>query len=965
LAARTVAVPPLTADEMEQAIRTPAERADVSLDHGVVAEMIADVAHQPGALPLLQYSLTEMFDRREHDHITVADYEAVGRIAGALSSRADRIVDEADGTERRAIRQVLLRLVTLGEGREDTRRRVPLRELDRLGIDQEALTRVLDTFGRHRIMTFDRDPASREPTVEIAHEALLAAWARLRTWIDGAREDLRRERRLADATAAWLAEGRDPSFLMRGARLERTEDWLSTTDVGVGHDELAFVRASAEQRDREAAAERERAQREVRNEARARTRLRALVAVFAIAAVVAGSLTLVATDQRGRASTAAVVAQARELASAANASLEDDPELAVLLAAEAVERSRAATGEPDVEATQALHRAILASRIVATVPDVRGPIATSPDGTIAAQREAGAIVLFDGSGSPISTIDAHGGEITSMAFSPDGRRLVTTGTDGRLRVWDPSNGTLDWERRGAGEAWGATLDARGALVTARWPAAGVVVVSDAATGRPIRTLRGLDESSLVAISPDGGRIALSVGENRGVVFGRIISLRGTGGGVRFDAPPWQGINGPLDWSPDGRFLSGSSYVWDATTGERIHTVWNHDGLVGSSDWSPDAGRLVTGGWDGVTNIWSFEPELRPSLTLTARDIGVVAVTFTPDGDRVITASDAVRIWDVRPLGNAERASLALPTTFDGQIAFTPDGALIVNHDGGEGLLRWTIDEPGGVPVSSTRVAPSTAFDVNPVDGSIVQSNDDGTHSVLGEDGARRSTIETGPIEWAADGEHLAATPGTRTVALVEPDGTEVWRMQLPIDVGVLEVGTDGLIAVSGKDADPAPMTLILDAEGSIVATLPSHAIGLRFGAPGRIATIDERTQITEWDIASGRPVHTYPEDGPFAFSPDGITMAVMRGDAVRLYDTTTHEVVLELPSPDDTPGTEFCFADQLAFDPSGTLLAVRSCDGVRVWSLDIDDLLTIAAANVTRTLTDEECRRYLHTDGCT
>ena len=79
------------------------------------------------------------------------------------------------------------RLVTLGEGAEDTRRRVKRSGLDALEVDTQAIDRVLDTYGRHRLLTFDREPATREPTVEIAHEALLGAWDRLRTWIDDAR----------------------------------------------------------------------------------------------------------------------------------------------------------------------------------------------------------------------------------------------------------------------------------------------------------------------------------------------------------------------------------------------------------------------------------------------------------------------------------------------------------------------------------------------------------------------------------------------------------------------------------------------------------------------------------------------------------------------------------------------------------------------------------------------------------
>ena len=102
LAERTEAVPPLTPDELEQAIRGPAERVGARLETGLVAGMIADVAHQPGALPLLQYALTELFERRDEDRLTLAAYQELGGVAGALSARAERIYEAADQRGRRA-----------------------------------------------------------------------------------------------------------------------------------------------------------------------------------------------------------------------------------------------------------------------------------------------------------------------------------------------------------------------------------------------------------------------------------------------------------------------------------------------------------------------------------------------------------------------------------------------------------------------------------------------------------------------------------------------------------------------------------------------------------------------------------------------------------------------------------------------------------------------------------------------
>ena len=260
-------------------------------------------------------------------------------------------------------------MVTLGEGRQDTRRRVARSELDALDVEQEAIDSVVDTFGRHRLLTFDREPSTREPTVEIAHEALLGAWGRLRTWIDDAREDLRQERGLARAAAEWRGSDGDPSFLLRGARLEQLETWAATTDLAIGRPERAYLKASVDQRDREREEEERRREHEARIERRSARRLRGLVAVFAAAALIAGSLTVVADEpERAGREREARIATARELAAAAVANLEVDPELSVLLAIEAVETTRSADGTVLREAEEALHRAVVASRLDLEVP---------------------------------------------------------------------------------------------------------------------------------------------------------------------------------------------------------------------------------------------------------------------------------------------------------------------------------------------------------------------------------------------------------------------------------------------------------------------------------------------------------------------------------------------------------------------------------------------------------------------
>src|SRR4029453_9769040 len=194
-------------------------------------------------LPLLQYALTELFEARRGNAMTLESYREIGGVSGALARRAEELFDGLDREERRATKQVFLRLVTVEEGAADTRRLVPRSELLSLPIETAAIEHAIDVFGRHRLLAFDRDPTTRGPTAEVAHEALLRSWDRLRMWIDDARADLLQHRRLATAAADWDSSGRDPGLLPRGRRLEELTSWAVSSELGRSRPEQGSLEA--------------------------------------------------------------------------------------------------------------------------------------------------------------------------------------------------------------------------------------------------------------------------------------------------------------------------------------------------------------------------------------------------------------------------------------------------------------------------------------------------------------------------------------------------------------------------------------------------------------------------------------------------------------------------------------------------------------------------------------------------
>jgi DNA-binding SARP family transcriptional activator/ABC-type glycerol-3-phosphate transport system substrate-binding protein len=372
----TELVTPMTASELELAISRPAVAAGVAVQPALLAALITDAASKPGALPMLQYTLTELFERKRGATMTASSYESMGGLTGAVVERAESLFNALTPPARVAARHAFLRLVSVNEAGEDTRRRALLSELQELEGRDGHLDDMLRAFARHRLLTFDRDPASRGPTVEIAHEALIGAWSRLSSWIDEARDDLRAQRRLASVTAEWIDQGRNPDFLLTGASLARYAAWDSDAPVRLTSAENAFLGAAVEQQAQHDAAARDRSL----HESQLRHRTRALAGLGAVSLLVV-FLAAFAFSQRQEARDLAArlvgVEQARLLASDSGRVISGDPDLAVLLAIEAI-RETESTGEALPEAVDALHWALQNSTVEYPTADGGIPVAVRP-----------------------------------------------------------------------------------------------------------------------------------------------------------------------------------------------------------------------------------------------------------------------------------------------------------------------------------------------------------------------------------------------------------------------------------------------------------------------------------------------------------------------------------------------------------------------------------------------------------
>jgi DNA-binding SARP family transcriptional activator/WD40 repeat protein len=915
-----VEVTPLAADELVEAITGPAHRVGVAFEPGVVAQMIADTAGSTSPLPLLQFALSELFDQRVTGReISAADYETVCGLAGALARRAERLFAEADPSERSAIRHVLGRLANPNDA--DTRRRVPVADLG----DDVAIRRVIDRFGQARLLTFDRDESTREPTVEVAHEALLREWPRAAAWLEEDHELRRTAGSIGSAADAWDRGGRQAADLYRSGRLEAARDLASSNPEWLRPVDREFVDAS------HASTEADR-----RTELRRVRRLRRLVtatAVALVAALLAGGLAFVQqrrADREARAAEAA--AEEAELAtiltrSAAIAA--NDPQVALLLSLEARHRS------PGVATDRALLDSLAASGLGRQV----GVMQRLPGHACDSDRSSASIGPdglreFGVDGDQLLVKDLVTGEIAPGGAAP--ARCVTWAEDPETghRWAMAEQGDRQWSGLADGPWAEAQVSTRDTLLGDYRVEAGdlppggplhansvggrLLYWQDAdprAWGPPNPAPVIVDARTLQRVGPIVPGITLDA---TGTSVEPVTASSETGGLFAVSGRP----NGPDD--PAG---AGQVVVLDARNGAEVFGV-RRSVPVTAVAFDRQAQRLLIGTADGLVEVIDLDSHDVVANAAMSESEPVIAIGSRPDGDIVAVSRQTVELFD--DAGTARGLPVPIPMSDEARVR--PNGTVVVVPRSDPETIR--VIDPTGGPLVDTgwAVDPSALVAFGALRAGVVQSVGDVEFVDL-DAGERQPVVsERFDGRWP---EIAVAVPQSNGFLAWDRAGSFVrWRDGAM--VAQLDLGSAGDVTLSRDAQEPSRRGSLLNV-GTGAATLFLNGIpetvqrfDTALGALDVISTIDSPPRAT----VAAAPA---PEGGIHLLLDDGV---------VRTYDATARSVG-EVSTSVDAPWL-------VVSDPITGLVAVGGERGAAVvdpeeqTSTHIDDIGPVASLTFVR-----------------
>lgn len=946
----------MTRDKLEQVIEQPALKYEVAFQDGLVERILSDVYNKEDCLPLLEFALEELWNKRikrlkkaslqrkqTDRQITHEDYTEIGEVKGALATYADDVYNNLTPAQKEQLPKIFIQLINFSQFTKDRTDRRYVRRVAKKTELGEKGWRLVQILAEKRLVVTNRN-ADDEDTVEIIHETLIKEWLLIETWMKDNRDFGTWLERLRAAMSQWEKSDRDSGALLRGKPLADAEDWLQKHEEDLTN-EREYIQLSLQLRDREKA-EKERQEREK------------LETQAALEAKEKETLILAAANQKAKKKIrygnvylavsmflgavflgSAAIAINKQIEAQKGTQLEQagvnslfqfkSGELSSLVSAmhstkdlqHLIGNGRDIKDYPAVSPVFALQKILddihEQNRIDTKQGEIKS-VSFSPDGQyIATAGNDGTVSLLSSSGEQKWTKKALQSAITDpdktmkfVAFSPDGKKIATGEIDGTITLWDLSGNPLTSFKA-------STTDFKS--------------LSFSPDGKKIATA---DEEKARLWDLSGKQIADFVGHKgrvNSISFssnGQQITTAGYDGTVRqwdllgkqlkqFTAHKGEEILS-LSFSPNGKYLATTAAQNNTArllnvSGQELVKLEGHQGSVRNVSFNRDGKYIVTASSDGTARVWDISGK---EIYKFQGHLGAVySASFSPDGKRLVSAGEDgfVRLWNLadKPVQRLELTGFKDDVN---GIAFSPDGKTIAGA-GDEGVMRlWDAKSGKELKVWKEAIQRISDSQNNVQD---IAFSPDGKFIVAGGLNvpiARVWNLEGSLTELNSNKEKQEIHQGDIMSVAVSPDsqlvatgGTDkmmrIWKPKSP---------NGELVNVTQKQEDRI---------SSVVFTADKK----------QIVTADWAGDVAFWDLA-GKQINKWKKVHQTQISGLGITPD---GSQIVTADKTGNVKISDGSGKQQNQKEFFSYQSEinkLVISPDGKLIATGGMDGtVRLW----------------------------------
>jgi len=867
---------PMGYAELRAAVEKPAAAVNLQFQSGIVDDLVKKVLGQPAALPLLQFTLHALWEKRDRNRITFEVYRKVGDPLNALTASADEFYDGLARETQNEVKRILLELVRVDELLEAYRQPVPKSRLLLAGsANTEA---VLGLLAKNDYVRVTASAVDADAVVEVKHESLVRNWPRFVTWIDEKRHQRRGRLALAQAAERWASMGRPVEGLLTGWQLEAAETATELPEL-----EKEFVQASLASVDR---VRHEKEEALLRDAARSRAtafrylrllRITRVVGILAVGAILTAGYGL---QQKWESERNAMQADTLNREKVLNAMklrplnyVDDQLDLALLLS---IEANRLTEGQPELQ--HALLSSLnahleLKSLFTGHTDDVRA-VAFSPDAkTLASGSYDSTIILWNLQGQMLHPpLKGHTAGVIRVAFSPDGTFLASASTDRTVRLWDVKTGQLI-----------AQLDHPDEVYCVAIARSGKILASSGKDGK-VR-LWNIESRKVETVLVHNEKLA---GKPAGMVFG-----------VAFSPDASTVASGGLD----GRIV-----LWGMKERRQTATLRLTDRGVWSIAFSHDGKTIASGNSEGHVDLWDVERRALLKRLPTSHGSGVIGIAFSPDDRQVATVANDRNAY-VRSVLNVTVPPRRLSGYADSflSVDFAANGKVVTGTKGAM-IVLW--DLTGFHRFGSQLALPSrnftrVAFGRNPH--SLFSFSKDQLHfwdlDVKGAPTPSPVHAAQGRIEFV-----VVAPSGKFLVTIGTNNSVKLWDVAERRQLGTLmQPGKDDVLSAAfSVDSQ----TLALGVAGNIqLRSLPDGKIRKTLSPPG------------QGNVSA------------LAFNPDGRTLSSAKsGVGITIWDLATSTAAVTPQYGTDNARLDHIYVNSVAYTPDGKVLVSGGKESVGFWN---------------------------------